>query len=331
MSSEPELHVVLGGSGGVGSAVVRELVAQGLQVRSVNRTGSVPYLPDSVDVRVGEAVVIESLRAACEGASIIYHCLHPHRDMGLLAPETGNIVTVAAEMDVPIVAAQAVFLYGRVSGPVREETPIEPADPLGRAHAKAAAILTDAHESGTARVVIGRAAHLYGSYLRRFWCGLDPFAALEGTPATVYGDLDAPHSYMFVDDFARGLVTLAQSDASFGRVWHVPAAPSLSVRQLLTILYEAAGQPLRLRHRSWARLRLGSAVSREQELVRSLLYQFSAPYEVDHSRFIAAYEFTPTPHARALRQTVEWCRDLTEAAVRRAGFDTLEGSGSGPN
>ncbi len=327
MSSEPELHVVLGGSGGVGSAVVRELVAQGRPVRSVNRTGSVPYLPDGVDVRVGEAVVIESLRAACEGATMIYHCLHPHRDMGLLAPVTDNIVTVAAELNVPIVAAQAVFLYGRASGPMREETPIKPADPLGRAHAKAAAILTDAHASGTARVLIGRAAHLYGTYLRRFWCGLDPFAAVDGMPATVYGDLDAPHSYMFVDDFARGLVTLGQDDASFGRVWHVPAAPTLSVRQLLAMLYEAAGQPLRLRHRSWTRLRLGSAVSREQELVRSLLYQFAAPYEVDHSRFAATYEFAPTPHDRALGETVAWCRKLTDVAVRRAGFDTLQGPG----
>lgn len=327
MSSRPELHVVIGGSGGVGSAVVRELVARGRSVRSVNRTGNIPYLPASVDVRVGEAVVLDSLRAACDGATMIYHCLHPHRDMGLLAPETRNIVALAAELDVPLVAAQAVFLYGRFDAPMREETPIAPADPLGRAHAKAAAILTEAHASGTARVLIGRAAHLYGSYLRRFWCGLDPFAAVEGKPATVYGDIDAPHSYMFVDDFARALVTLAENEAAFGRVWHLPAAPTVSTRQLVTMLYEAAEQPLRLRHRSWVSLRLGSMVSREQDLIRKLLYQFSAPYVVDSSRFAAAWEFTPTPHDQALRKTVEWSRKLTEASAKPAGFDTLDHTG----
>lgn len=328
MASDAPLHVVLGGSGGVGSAVVRELVARGERVRSVNRTGNVPYLPPTVDIRVGEAVVIESLRAACAGASAIYHCLHPHRDMGLLAPETSNIVTVASELGAPIIAAQAVFLYGRVEGPMSEETPVAPADPLGRAHATAARILTEAHQSGRARVLIGRAAHLYGSYLRRFWCGLDPFAALEGKPATVYGDLDAPHSYMFVDDFARGLVTLGEHDDAFGRVWHVPAAPTRSTRELLSLLYDAAEQPLQLRHRSWSRLRLGSMVSREQALLRTLLYQFAGPYEVDHSRFAAAFSSNPTPHEQALRQTVEWSRKLSRTAATAARFDLLKKPGS---
>lgn len=328
MSSDARLHVVLGGSGGVGSAVVRELVARGERVRSVNRTGKVPYLPPGVDIRVGEAVVIESLRAACEGASMIYHCLHPHRDLGLLGPGTRNVVAVAAELDAPVVAAQAVFLYGRVEEPMTEETRVAPADPLGRAHAAAAAILSEAHEAGTVQVVIGRAAHLYGSYLRRFWCGLDPFAALEGKPAVVYGDVDALHSYMFVDDFARGLVTLAEQKA-FGRVWHVPAAPARTAGHLLSLLYQAAGQPLELQHRSWSRLRVGSMVSREQALIRSLLYQFSAPYEVDHSRFAASFPGQPTSHKDALHQTVAWARRLKESAAQQAALEGSKNTGRG--
>lgn len=38
-----ELHVVIGASGGTGSAIVRELVAQGKRVRGVNRSGHANY------------------------------------------------------------------------------------------------------------------------------------------------------------------------------------------------------------------------------------------------------------------------------------------------
>ena len=39
MANEEELHVIFGASGGVGGAVVRELVAQGKRVRGVTRSG----------------------------------------------------------------------------------------------------------------------------------------------------------------------------------------------------------------------------------------------------------------------------------------------------
>jgi uncharacterized protein YbjT (DUF2867 family) len=47
------LHVVLGASGGVGGAVVRELVACGRRVRGVTRSGQAQVHAD-VDVATGD-------------------------------------------------------------------------------------------------------------------------------------------------------------------------------------------------------------------------------------------------------------------------------------
>ena len=43
-----ELNVVLGGSGGVGRAVVTRLAQQGRKVRAVNRSGEIDDLPEGV-------------------------------------------------------------------------------------------------------------------------------------------------------------------------------------------------------------------------------------------------------------------------------------------
>jgi hypothetical protein len=58
--------------------------------------------------------------------------------------------------------------------------------------------------------------------------------------------------------------------------------------------------------------------SREQELLRKLLYQFAAPYVVDHSRFSERFSFEPTPHVKALHKTVAWCRMLNEQTRQSA-------------
>jgi len=42
-----------------------------------------------------------------------------------------------------------------------------------------------------------------------------------GKGAQVLGDPDTPHTFTFIDDFASGLVVLAEHDQALGEVWHV--------------------------------------------------------------------------------------------------------------
>ena len=49
-----ELHAVLGASGGIGSAVVRELDRRGYRVRAVNRRGDAD-VPEEVERAAGDA------------------------------------------------------------------------------------------------------------------------------------------------------------------------------------------------------------------------------------------------------------------------------------
>ena len=68
MANSYELHVVLGASGGTGSAVVRELVRRGHRVRAVNRGGDAD-VPDgsAVERAKGDVADPEGARRACAG------------------------------------------------------------------------------------------------------------------------------------------------------------------------------------------------------------------------------------------------------------------------
>jgi nucleoside-diphosphate-sugar epimerase len=62
----------VGASGGIGSAVVRELAPRGLKVRAVTRTGAAS-VPEGVEHVAADVGTIDGARRACEGASVAYH------------------------------------------------------------------------------------------------------------------------------------------------------------------------------------------------------------------------------------------------------------------
>jgi len=70
-----DLHVVVGGHGGTGRAVVAALAACGARVKAVSRSGEGPPPPRS-RVRAGRAADAVSMREACRDAGVVYHCVN---------------------------------------------------------------------------------------------------------------------------------------------------------------------------------------------------------------------------------------------------------------
>ena len=79
MSTSSDLHVVLGASGAVGRAVVRELLTRGHRVRAVNRDSRTRHA-GGVEVHRGDISTVAGATAACAGAAVVYYCTNPGYD-----------------------------------------------------------------------------------------------------------------------------------------------------------------------------------------------------------------------------------------------------------
>lgn len=314
VSPREGLHVVLGGSGGVGSAVARLLAQESVAVRAVNRTGKIPFLPRRIQVMGAEAVVKETLRPVCAEAAVIYHCIHPTRDYGLLVPITRHIVEIAEETGALLVMAGNMWPYGRVTGPMSEDTPFRPTGANGRVYIQASQTVSEAVAAGRIQAVIGRVAHCYGPFVRRHWPGTDFAAALTGKPNTIVGDADALHSYIYIDDFARGLIRLASEAGAVGKVWHIPAPPHISMREFLTLMYADLRLELKMKKQPTWNLLLKSVIDQESDRLREMRYQFETPFVVDASRYEVAFGTHTTPHTEGIRRTLDWYVHLEEQA-----------------
>lgn len=79
MPEEQERHVVLGANGGVGYATVNSLALQGKRVRAVKLSGQMDF-PEGVEIVAADAMDPAAVIEAANGATVIYHCIHPRED-----------------------------------------------------------------------------------------------------------------------------------------------------------------------------------------------------------------------------------------------------------
>jgi nucleoside-diphosphate-sugar epimerase len=310
------LAVVLGGSGGIGGAVVAELQRNGRAVRSVDRHGGASA--DGVERLPADLTDPFALRHALADASVVYFCAQPPYDRWVqdFVPMTRAVLNATAEVAAVLVMADNLYMYGPTDGLLTERTPMRPTSRKGRVRAELAELLGDAHRSSRVRTVQGRASDYFGPGGIATTNGTRTFgAAVAGKRASWLGSLDVPHTMSYLPDIARGLVTLAEHEEAWGRPWHIPAITT-TARDFLTRLFAELGQPPRMAATGPLVLALAGLVDTQAREIRELLYQFDRPFVSDGSAFQAAFgPYQPTPLNEAIATTVAWWR------ARAAGTD----------
>ena len=300
------LHVVLGASGGTGSAIVEELLRRRRRVRAVSRSGRAPGGAEGMKADLSTRA---GARAAAEGASVIYHAAQPPytRWPEEFPPMTDAIIEGAE--GAKLVFADNLYMYGAGSPqPMTEETPQRATGRKGRTRILMAERLLEAHRSGRVRVAIGRSSDYYGPRGAGSVAGEQVFGpALKGKKARWPGSLGVPHTLSYLPDMARALVTLGERDEADGEVWHLPAAEPLTGRRFLEMVFEEAGEPAKIGSIPRTVVRLGGLFSPFIREFGETLYQFEKPFVPDASKYQRVLgPFEPTAHEEAIARTVAW-------------------------
>ncbi|MFV1859851.1 MAG: hypothetical protein ACC647_10965 [Anaerolineales bacterium] len=198
-----------------------------------------------------------------------------------------------------------------MSRPLKEDLPAAATGRKGRTRAQMAAKLIAMHADGKVRAAIGRGSDFYGPGVIESAVGERVFGfALAGKAASGLGNPDTQHTYTFIDDFAKGLVTLAERDEALGQVWHIPSADTVTMREFVNMVFEEIGaQPKLQVAPRWLVSVLGILNPTMREL-KEVLYIVEEPFVVDHSKYEQAFGADTTPHRRAIRETLDWYRQI---------------------
>lgn len=308
-----ETHVVLG-TGAIGLALVDELVASGRSVRAVNRSGHAE-VPAGVEVRGGDMTDPTFAGDAVAGAAVVYQCLNPpyHRWAEEFPGLQDAAVSATRSVGARFVSFENTYMYGDTKGePMTETTPVRANTRKGRVRAAMAEQLRELHESGDLRVSTARASDYFGprGTIQSPLGDLLIAAALAGKAARVMGDPDQPHSYTYTVDAARTLAALGARDDVDGEIFHVPNAPARTTRQIIDMIAEQLGSPIKVSTTPRLPLRALGLFNPTVRELDEMRYEFTQPFIVDSTKAQNQLDIAPTPLPEALQTTIVWFRQL---------------------
>ncbi|MFN8373803.1 MAG: NAD-dependent epimerase/dehydratase family protein [Anaerolineae bacterium] len=311
-----ELHVIFG-TGPLGKWTARELLKLGKRVRLVNRSGKADGLPAAAEIVKADAYNPQQTRQLSAGAAAVYQCAQPaYYDWAdkFMALQTA-ILEGAAAANAKLIVAENLYMYGDAQGqPISESTPYHAHTRKGKIRQQMTEALYAAHKAGKVRVASARGSDFFGpDEPTNGELIFQP--ALLGKRANAMGRLDMPHTFTYVADFGKLLATLGTRDEALGQWWHVPSSAPVTQAQLIQIVSEEVGQPVKAMVGTTPILWLMGFTNRNVRELVEMMYEWNKPFIMDSSKAERTFGLTATPLRQAVRDTLAWLREHKAASA----------------
>jgi nucleoside-diphosphate-sugar epimerase len=299
------LHTILGAGGVIANELVE--VLSGTPLRLVSRT--LKPAPAGTETFSADVSDLDQTIAAVAGSSIVYLLVglkYDTRTWRELWPRVmSNTIEACKRANAKLVFLDNVYMYGRVEGPMTEETPFNPCSRKGEIRARVATMLLDEIARGSITALIARSADFYGPHARTSIANILVFDKLAKRKAAAWLVNDAvPHSFTFTPDAARGLALLAANEQAWNRTWHLPTAPSPPTgKAFIGMAARAFGTQPKYRVLSRPMLRLAGFFNSDVRESHEMLYQYDSDYVFDSTKFSRTFRFEPTSYQDGIERT----------------------------
>lgn len=298
---------LLGAGGAISNELVKLLAARQQPFRLVGRSPrTVPGVTEVVTADISDR---EQTIRAVGGASIVHLLVglkYDYKVWAELWPRImANTIEACKHAGARLIFFDNVYMYGKVNGPMTEDTPFNPCSRKGEIRARIAQLLMSEWASGALTAMIARAADFYGPDTRNGVPNIlvfEPMAKRQ-TASWLVND-SVPHSYTYIPDAARALMMLADSDSAWNQTWHLPTTPHPPTgKEFITMAAEAMGVTPKYRVLSRPMVRLVGLINSDVRESYEMLYQSDSPYLFDSSKFAQAFGFGGTPYREGIQAT----------------------------
>ena len=307
-------HTVLGAGGAVGQTLAEELISKNQRVVLVSRTGHTMAGAKTV---IADLCDLEQTRQSIEENSIVY-LVAGLRYKASVWQEfwpliMRNVVEACKSKHARLIFFDNVYPYGKVSGTMTEETPINPCSKKGEVRARIAEYLLSEIREKNLTGMIARSADFYGPYADKtstpFMLIIERLA--NGKKATPLANIDTVHSYTYTVDCAKALYLLSTRDSAWNQVWHLPTAnPPLTTKEFISTVADKLGVPPRFSVLDRWMVRLAGVFAEQPREAYEMMYQSENDYVFDSSKFVKHFRFKPTPYEEGIEETIAHFRRL---------------------
>jgi nucleoside-diphosphate-sugar epimerase len=298
---------ILGAGGAVGNELIKLLAAKNQPFRLVGRNPT--PTPAATETLAADLTDKDQTIRAVAGSSVVHLLVglkYDHKLWQDVWPRVmSNTIEACKRARAKLLFFDNVYMYGKVTGPMTEETPFNPCSKKGEIRAKIATTLISEWKSGGLVAMIARSADFYGPDTRNGVPNLlvfEPFAKKQKASWLVNDSV--PHSFTYTPDAAQSLVQLAEGPTAWNQTWHVPTTPNpLTGKEFVALAANEFGVAPRYRVLSRPILRIAGWFDPLVAESYEMLYQSDSPYLFDSSKFAREFGFAGTPYADGIRTT----------------------------
>jgi len=298
---------ILGAGGAICNELVKLLAARNQPFRLAGRNPRAT--PGATETVAADLTDREQTIRAVAGSEVVHLLVGLKYDLEVwqeMWPRVmGNTIEACKRAGAKLVFFDNVYMYGKVSGPMTEETPFNPCSKKGEVRAKIATTLVEEWKSGALTALIARAADFYGPNTRNGVPNLLVFEPLaRKRKASWLVNDSVPHSYTYTPDAAQTLVRLAERATAWNQTWHVATTPNpLTGREFVALAAKEFGMAPKYRVLSRPMIRIAGWFKPLVAESYEMLYQSDSPYLFDSSKFAREFGFAGTPYADGIRST----------------------------
>ena len=245
--------LVTGGAGFIGSHFADRLLAAGDDVVVLDKltyAGNEANVPARAEFSRGDISEAADVEAVGAVDAIVNFAAETHVDRSILGPTEfvrtdvlGALVLVphAHRKGIRLVHVSTDEVYGDLTAPAREDSPLRPSSPYSASKAGGDLQVLAAVRTFAVDACITRGSNTYGA--RQFPEKLIPLFvtnALDGEPLPLYGDGRQVRDWLHVDDHCAAIARVLRTGAA-GEVYNVGADDERENREVAERIIELTG------------------------------------------------------------------------------------------
>lgn len=300
------MYTILGAGGIISNEIARVFYQNNVPFTLVSRHPKA--LPGAL-IKAADITNKEQTEEAVKGSSIVILSAGLKYDIRVWEKQwpaiMNNTINACKKNNAKLIFFDNVYMLGKVSGPMTEETPHNPMSRKGEVRARLANQIMDEVKAGSLNAIIARAADFYGPHCSTSVLNTLVFDKLsKGKKAQWMGNDKAVHSFTFTPDCGKALWMLSTKEDAWNQVWHMPtAAPPLTGKQIINQVARIFNAPDKHSIVGKGTISVLGIFMRIMYEMKEMYYQYDSDYIFDSSKFNKAFDFTPTSYKEGFEIT----------------------------
>ncbi|THE09205.1 SDR family NAD(P)-dependent oxidoreductase [Bacillus timonensis] len=302
--------LVLGASGGMGYAIVEELVKRGIDVTAFARTKEkLEYLfrnREKVQIVTGDVFNQLDLLNAAKEVDVIFHAINiPYSEWYEKQPTLmKNVVQAAEAANCKLAIVDNIYSYGRGNGSkVNEKYPKNPHTKKGQIRVELGNIAFQA----SIPVLFAHFPDFYGPNAANAMLTYTFDKVIQNKKAMFVGNQQNEREYIYTPDGAKAIVELALHEKAYGQSWNIPAAGVISGEKIINIVRSHIQYQKSVLTVTKGMIRFLGIFDKQMREVVEMLYLTEDPVVLDGSKYEQEIGPLPaTPYEEGIKRTLDY-------------------------